>query len=444
MRTLHAALALVSLTSTLSLVACSSSSTSANGGDAGASPDGGNGDSGGSSQAGDPPACTGPGGDGSIPPPRADHAGALDPSGTHFVVFGGDTATPGCPSATTHTFDGETWSLDVGCGAWTKVAAATSPPARARHAMVTDAAGKRALLFGGRTRATGSGPYALFNDVWAFDFDASAWSQVQTSGQAPSARANAAAVVDAKGHQLVVFGGNTSTSGLAFTPQNDTFAMDLGTGAWRALAATGTKPPAREFHAMAIDGDARVAYLFSGGDANAFQGPFIADVWKLDLASETWSQVPTVGDDPKGRIKHALAFDTVSKRLVTFGGHDDGNAGDVGNQNAVYALDVTSTPAKWSRLGKGDTLKNAAAQQCSFPADFTTIDKASPERRSAFAWAPRADGRALVVHAGDSDCGLLGDAWWWADGTEGWTTQKAATAGLSCLRVQTTCSGLCG
>ena len=435
----------------LGLVACSSSSASNAGGDGGAGLDGGVGEGGGSSHAGDPPACTGAGGDGSIPPLRADHAGALDPAGTRFVIFGGDTATPGCPSPTSHTFDGATWSLDVGCGAWTKVTPAASPPARARHAMVTDAAGKRALLFGGRTSATGVGPYSLFSDVWAFDFDASVWSQVQTSGQGPSARANAAAVVDAgvdpggaSGGQMIVFGGNTSTSGLSFSPQNDTFAMDLATGAWRAIATAGPKPPARQFHALAIDPGARAVYLYSGGDANALQGPFLADVWKLDLASETWSQIATTGDDPKGRIKHALAFDTVSKRLVTFGGHDDGNAGDLGNQNAVYALDVTTTPAKWSRVGRGDTLKNASAQQCSFPADFTTIDKASPERRSAFAWAPRRDGRALVIHGGDSDCGLLGDAWWWADGTEGWTAQKAATAGLSCLRVQTTCSGLCG
>jgi hypothetical protein len=426
------------------LVACGSTSASNGAGDGGAPLDGGGGDGGGSSRAGDPPACTGAAGDGSIPPLRADHAGALDPTGARFVIFGGDTATPGCPSATSHTFDAATWSLDVGCGAWTKVISPASPPARARHVMATDVAGKRALLFGGRTSATGVGPYSLFNDVWAFDFDANAWSQVTTSGAAPSARANAAAVVDAGKHQLIVFGGNTSTSGLTFTPESDTYAMDLASGAWRAIATSGTKPPAREFHAMAIDPDGRVAYLFSGGDANAFQGPFLADVWKLDLASETWSQVATSGDDPKGRIKHALAFDTISKRLVTFGGHDDGNAGDVGNQNALYALDVTVTPAKWSRVGHGDTLKNASAQQCSFPADFTTIDKASPERRSAFAWAPRADGRAFVIHGGDSDCGLLGDAWWWADGTEGWTTTKASAAGLSCLRVKTSCSGLCG
>ena len=98
----------------LSLVACSSSSASNAGGDGGVSLDGGGGDGGGSSQAGDPPACTGAGGDGSIPPLRADHAGALDPTGTRFVIFGGDTATPGCPSPTSHTFDAATWSLDVG------------------------------------------------------------------------------------------------------------------------------------------------------------------------------------------------------------------------------------------------------------------------------------------------------------------------------------------
>jgi hypothetical protein len=135
-----------------------------------------------------------------------------------------------------------------------------------------------------------------------------------------------------------------------------------------------------------------------------------------------------------------MAVDTVSSRLVVFGGHDDG---PLGNQNDLYVLDLGATPAAWTKLPHGDAQNKPATGQCSFPADFTTIDKGSPERRSAFVLAPRADGRAFVLYGGKSDCGLVGDAWWWADGSERWSVVQASPVGLSCLRTKDSCASLC-
>jgi hypothetical protein len=264
---------------------------------------------------------------------------------------------------------------------------------------------------------------------------------VAADGSGPTGRANSAGVVDAAANRLIVFGGNTSTSGLSFAPQSDTWALDLGSGLWSPIARTGPQPPARQFHAMAIDRDARVAYIFAGVGANAFCGPFLSDVWALDLASETWSEVQTTGTGPGGRIEGALVFDGVSKRLIAFAGHDDGA---IGNENDVFALDMTTSPATWSKLPGGDTPGSPGTGLCMFPADFTVVDKASPERRSAFAYGPRADGRGFAVMGGAADCGNLADSWWWSDGSQAWTTIQPSPVGLSCLRVQTTCTGLCG
>jgi hypothetical protein len=427
------------------VVGCGSSSPAA-----GSAPDAG-GDDGGTdastlSPNGDPPGCTSGAMGGTSPPARSDHAGALDPAGANFVVFGGDTVAPACPNPTgAHSFQKDTWVLDVGCHAWTQAQPSVSPKERARHMMVTDPAGGsgggRAILFGGRTRAGATGNYTLFNDAWGFDFASQQWTQVATTGTAPAPRSNTAGVLDVQGNQLVVFGGNTDATGFAFSPVDDTWALDLSTGAWRALATKGKKPPARLFHAMAIDNAARVAYVYSGGDANAFMGPFLHDVWALDLASETWSQVQTSGDPTVGFIKHSLVFDATSKRLFTFGGHDDGV---VGNENTIWVLDLGASPAKWSQLPHGDAQGKPATGQCTFPPDFTKIDLQSPERRSGFAYGARADGRGFVIFAGEGDCGFVDDAWWWADGSEGWTPIVQVPAGLSCLRVKTMCSGLCG
>jgi hypothetical protein len=308
--------------------------------------------------------------------------------------------------------------------------------------MALDPASNRAVLFGGRYTTPAGTTYTTYADAWTFDFSTDTWSQVpvQNGAQGPSGRANSAAVVDTAAGRLVVFGGNTSTDGATFVPQNDTWALDLATGKWTPIAAA-PRPPAREFHAMAVDAVGRVAYVYAGGDANAFVGPFLQDVWALDLATDTWKQVTTTGTGPGGRIEGGLVFDAVSKQVLAFAGHDDGA---IGNENDLFALDVTASPARWTKLPPGDTPGAPATGICSFPPDFTKIDPGAPERRSGFAYAPRVDGHAFVVFGGGGDCGLLADTWWWSNGSARWTNVQPSPVGLSCQRVQTSCKGLCG
>jgi hypothetical protein len=399
---------------------------------------------------GDPPACaSGSPGGGSNPSARGDTAGALDPAGTHLLVFGGDTDVAICPNFPTRKHVGDTWMLDVGCGSWSPLQV-QGPEARARHAMVADPDRNRALLFGGRARSGTSGAYTLFNDVWVFDFGGQSWQKLATSGGPPPGRSSAAMAIDPENAQLLLFGGNASTDGLAYAPLSDTWTLDLAAGAWKKLSPS-KAPPARLFHAMAIDPDGRVAYIWSGGDANAFQGPFLHDVWAFDLDNSTWSEVPTTGDAPSGRIRHQMVYDRTAHVLVTFAGHDD-DPKIADERNDLYTLDVSSHPASggpwqhpavWARLPPGDTINKTAAPGCNFPPDLTNIDKGAPERRSAFAIGVATGGRGFVVFGGESDCGLLNDAWWWSNGSQAWTTTKATPVGLSCLRVSTTCTSLC-
>jgi N-acetylneuraminic acid mutarotase len=436
-----------SLSFLVALVATSSACSGSGSSGASASSGGGVGDAGGDGAValdptGDPPTCPTQPGASQNPPANNSVAGVLDVTATKLVVFGGDTAVPACGPPPSHQFIGDTYAMDVGCATWTKGGAGGGggPSPRGRQAMALDPATNHAVLFGGRY-STGGSTYTNYADVWTYDFAGDAWTQVQTSGKAPSGRSSSAAIVDAAGNRLVVFGGNTSTDGLSFVPENDTWALDLATGAWTAIAAGGTLPPAREFHAMAVDPVGRKAYVYAGGDANAFQGPFLQDVWALDLASDTWSEVKTTGTGPGGRIQGAIVFDATTHQLLAFAGHDDGT---IGNENDLYALDVTASPAAWSKLPPGDTPGSPATGTCTFPPDFTNVDKSAPERRSSFAYAPRTDGHGFVVFAGGSDCGLLADTWWWSNGTRAWTNVQPSPVGQSCLRVQTTCKGLCG
>ena len=431
------------------LVACGSHGGSATGGPDASGDVGVTGDDAGSAEAGDggvvfdptgnpPTRCATPGGVSTNPPANNELGGVLDVTGTKFVVFGGDTSVPVCGPPPAHTFIGDTYVLDVGCVTWTKTSGA-GPSARGRHSMALDPTLNRAILFGGRY-STGGETFTTYDDVWSFDFAASTWTQIQTTGTAPTGRANSAAVVDPGSNRLVLFGGNTSTDGLTFTSQQDTWTLDLGSGAWTQVATSGTRPAARQFHGMAVDPDGEIAYVFAGVGTNAFTGPFLADVWALDLTQNTWQKVTTSGTGPGGRIEGGLVFDRTTRQLLAFAGHDDGA---IGNENDLYALDVTQTPAPWTRLPPGDTPGKPATGQCTFPPDFTNEDKNAPERRSAFPWAPRLDGHAFLVFGGAGDCGLMADTWWWANGTGAWTNVQPSPVGLSCERVQTTCTSLC-
>ncbi len=425
----------------LALVSCGSSSSSPavsqSGSDAEA-PDSGGAETAAPADPGDPPLCSGMPGTGGSPTLRGDHGGALDVTGSKLMVFGGDSAVPGCMTATPDLFLADTWILDVGCGSWQQIMPAASPPARARQVTVGDPTNNRAIVFGGRGGSASSG-YVDFSDVWAFDFAAETWSQIVTTGTAPSGRSNSAGVLD--GNRLIVFGGDTGTSDDTLVPVADSFALDLGTGVWSAFATGGSAPEARLFHVMAADSTTHTAWMFGGAGANAFVGEFYDDVWSLDLGEGTWTKVETSGTDPGARIKPSLAFDANASALVLFGGHDLG----IGNQNDVHLLDVTSAPAAWTKLAGGDTSGGSPAMSCTLPASYTTIDPMSPERRSGFAIGARPDGRGFVVHGGDTDCGLADDAWWWNDDSHAWMAVAQSPIGLSCPRVMSAggCTSLC-
>ncbi len=390
---------------------------------------------------GSPPKCTTSPSTGKAPSARSDASGVLAPDQKSLLVFGGDTSAATCGDVATHTHAGDTWILDVGCGAWRQVPdGATTPGARARHAMVSDVDAGRALLFGGRTRTGSTGDYRLFNDLWAFEFKTESWSQLTTSGTTPSPRGGTSMVLSKKRNKLYVFGGSTSTTD-AFTAKNDTYSLDLKTGVWTAIAASASPlPGSRLAHASAIDDDAAVVYVYGGGDASALTGPYFPDLWALDLGTEKWTRIDATGLPP-ARIDAGMVWDSVGHRLVVFGGHDDGT---LGSENDVWTLDPKATAPAWSNVGLGDVFSKASTGTCKFPADFTTIDKASPERRSAFVFGARTDGHGFVVHGGKGDCGVLADAWWFDVGASTWTTMVKSPIGLSCLRYSTTCSGLCG
>lgn len=371
------------------------------------------------------------------PGARGEFAAGIDPALGKLAVFGGDVGIPRqCRPAP--AFNGETWVFDLTCREWSR-SVATGPSPRARVASAMDTVAHRLLVFGGRYRAGGSGDYTLYAETWAYDLVKDAWEQLATTGTGPVGLANATMVFHPVRNAIYLFGGNSSASGLTFTPHNELWQLDLGTKAWTRLSPSGARPAARQFHAMAIDAANDTLYVHSGGDANAFTGPFLPDLWAYDLARNTWTNAEADGAWPDRRIRHQLAFDPTHRRLLVFAGHDDGAQGE---RNDLSALDLATS--RWAPVKVGDKLQGQSNGFCDFPPDFTAPDLGSPERRDGhFLGFDDVRGK-FVAFGGKTDCGNVNDLWELDPATDAWTRLEPAFSGESCVRSgKQGCTSLC-
>jgi len=358
---------------------------------------------------------------------RSELGGVLDPIKNRLVVFGGNNAVAMMCNVPQPDITDEVWAFQLDCNNWEQLNV-VGPSARARFATVYDSQRNRMLIFGGRERRNNA--YINLREVWAFDLATDTWTEITTSGTAPPARSSPAAVYDATRDRLIIFGGNSSTSGLTLTGINDAYALDLATNTWSALSATGAPSP-RLYHAAVVLDREMLVY---GGTPN-FDGPYHEDTYALNLDTDTWRLVSATG--PESRFGAELFADAVQGRVYMFGGHDGTN---LGNRNDVWVLNVGN--GVWSNARPGDTLAGQANGQCDFPPDFTTIEPGAPERRYSFVHTQSAT--AGYIFAGKTDCGAVNDVWSLSlmDGT--WTNVRPTTGGEACNRSGSlSCQSLC-
>lgn len=379
---------------------------------------------------------------GATPPTgRSDLGGAFDPMSGELIVYGGDPGVAvNCQAMP--AFSDETWFFNPSCNTWRK-SAEIGPSARARHVTAFDTKRRRLIVFGGRYRAGTSGTYTVYNDTHALEVglpapDDHLWRQLTTRGTPPPGLSSSAGVYDPAGDRFLVFGGNESNNGLAFTPNSKVYALAFPDNTWSELVPTGGTAPGRLFHTMALDAMRNRLIVFAGGDANAFTGPFFNDVYAFELTTRVWSRLPLSGIPPLGRIRPAAVEDPDRDRILVFGGHDDGQLGET---NELWAINLAMN--RWDRVKTGDTFLTPGAGMCDFPPNFTTADLMSPERREGHVLV-RAGSLGALMFGGRSDCGTVNDVWKLDLSSGQWEQLKQAFAGLSCQRSgKTNCTKLC-
>ena len=377
------------------------------------------------------------------PAPRAESAGAFDTKRGRLVFVGGDDGQPVMCNPAPHPV-GEVWTYRPDCGSFEQLPSTSGPGPRARAVGAYDKTGDRVLVFGGRYRMGTSGAYQVFNDVWAYSLTTRTWAELSatTPTPKPAARSSAAGAFNDATRELIVYAGNTSTDGAVFRPQKDVWAFNVDTARWRTVTTSGGPTRSRLFHAAALDAAGNRLFIYGGGGANAFTGPFYGDLWVLELATGTWMSLADEGaaDTPLSRIQSALVYDGPRNRLVLFGGHDDGA---VGNQNDTWSFDLEGK--YWTALIAPEEVQRPAGGFCNFPVDFTTPNMDAPDRRALMAAAHDDVGGRLAIFGGRTDCGIVDDAWAFNLATDVWQRGARARFGEACVRGPSaqSCNNLC-
>lgn len=281
------------------------------------------------------------------------------------------SASTSSPTTTAAADDGTVVTSAPAPLAWEEIAAGGSGPAARRNAVLAvDSAAQHAYLHGGRV---GGDSVA---DLWRLDLSTGIWEELPASGDGPEPRFSHTGIWDETRSRLVVFSGEGERFGDFFS---DVWAYDPAAGTWEEIAPDGAGPADRYGSCAGYDA-AGDRFLITHGftDTGRFD-----DTWAFDLAANTWTEVTPDGGLPGARCLHACGYDDATGNLVMFGGQDDDRA----------FLDDT-----WV-----------------FDGLAWTQGPSGPSARKFPALAPGVGG--IVVFGGDSADGDVGDTWLYADGS---------------------------
>ena len=214
------------------------------------------------------------------PPPRLGPTAGYDASSNRMMVFGGAAYNDVWVLSNANGLGGTSvWTNTVAQGA------AGSPPPRSIHTAVYDAAGNRMMVFGGLGSSIYNDVWVLSNANGLGG--TSVWTNTVAQGAGMSSpwRGGHSAVYDAASNRMVMFGGYNGT-----TYYNDVWVLSNanglgGTPGWTNTVAQGAagSPLGRVQPAAVYDASGKRMILFGGDIFTTYYN----DVWVLSNANAT-------------------------------------------------------------------------------------------------------------------------------------------------------------
>jgi N-acetylneuraminic acid mutarotase len=226
---------------------------------------------------------------------------------------------------------------------WKKLAAGSTE--RFAFSAVLDPKSQTVFVYGGESSEKGQ--FGLPDDLWRYKLADNAWEKLTAKSNPPPRRAYQMAAFDAKRNAMWLFGG----AGDQFAPQNDLWKLDLATLTWTQVSSSGEKPGPRFSSGFFHDAPHDQLVLYSG--CKAFFQPDNAwpDLWTYDIEKNAWSKKKTVAP---GRWQAAVALDADNETLIVQGGFD----GNSGAKQDTWMYSIADD--KWTDCGKG--FKSTEAQ----------------------------------------------------------------------------------
>lgn len=224
--------------------------------------------------------------------------------GEYAMAYGGGTAVLYGGNDTGWPYENSTWAFNG--TDWAEATPAAQPSAVYGMNMVYDDNSGVFFLFGGSDDTD-----AALAETWTFNPTNNTWTQLSPTNS-PPARTYTQMAYTGSGTttEIYLFGGNDGT-----TYYNDVWRYNGSD--WLQVTTGGTTPTARTHHAISFnptDGTDGTIFLFGGRDATGTQ---LADSWKYDVNTDSWSQSAFSG--PSARMAHGLAYDATEDVFVLVG-----------------------------------------------------------------------------------------------------------------------------
>jgi hypothetical protein len=200
-----------------------------------------------------------------------------------------------------------------------------NPPKRERHAIAYDSTRDKVLIFGGYDGTN------RFNDTWIYNFTDGKWYNATKPGSPSIREMKPAMAYDSYNDKIVLFGGFDGSSRLG-----DTWLFNMSDEKWYSVTPP-SSPPKRGYADMVYDSEHKVMVLFGGSDVI---GSLVVyqDTWIYNVTSNTWTNVTNSSRVPSKREEHAMAYDSLNKKVILFGGYD---GSDTYNMNDTWEFNWT-------------------------------------------------------------------------------------------------------
>ncbi len=262
---------------------------------------------------------------------RAFHGAVYEPELKGVLVFGGRDGDETAASLS-----------DTGLASGAAWIALSSPYARRGYVRgVLDGSRGRVVTYGGLNVGLLTG-VSNFAETWEFNAADSTWA-LRSATSLPGRRSGYGLAYDTRRKVTVLFGG------FDLTWKDDVYEWDGS--AWTKACATapcsaGPRPSGRALPAFVYDEARGVSLLFGGNGAKGLLG----DTWSWD--GTAWKLLePALSPAP--RESGAAAYDSVSERVLLFGGDfaDAREAGDFWAWNGMEWARIAQTTTPFNRRG---------------------------------------------------------------------------------------------